>query len=160
VNEKEEKFKCIELLRKHKQELKIKKIKNIKEDVEDELANKCIGMKTFIALCVVSNVNIMYIHRRKCFEIIFDEQLPFHVVHCFDNDLSKKYCYETNITKEKIDNYRETLFKWENVDKPLKAISSYKLEDLHNLCKQLVIDLTNIKNKTKKDLYELILMNL
>ena len=62
VNEKTEKFKSIELMRANKQQLKTKKIKNIREDVEDELANKqIIGMKTFIALCIASNINIMFI---------------------------------------------------------------------------------------------------
>lgn len=40
ANEKKEKFECIELLRKNKQTLKENKIKNIKEDVEDELGSK------------------------------------------------------------------------------------------------------------------------
>ena len=71
VNEKEEKFRCIEHMRNNKQQLKTKKIKNIREDVEDELANKqTIGMKTFIALCIANNINIMYIHKRKCFEFV------------------------------------------------------------------------------------------
>ena len=62
VNEKAEKFKLIESLRTKKQVLKTKKIKNIKEDVEDDLANKSkIGMKTFIALCAADNINILFI---------------------------------------------------------------------------------------------------
>ena len=167
ANEKIEKFKSIEHMRANKQQLKTKKIKNIREDVEDELANKqIIGMKTFIALCIASNINIMYIHNRKCFELIFDDQLSIHVVHCKNNKDSSafKYCYEITATKEQIDNYRSTLFKWESVDKPLKAISAYKLEELQNLCQQLALEACNdkqtFKNKTKKDLYELLIMKL
>ena len=167
VNEKTEKFKCIELMRANKQQLKTKKIKNIREDVEDELANKqIIGMKTFIALCISSNINIMFIQNRKCFELIFDEQSPIYVVHCMKNsDASAfKYCYEMNTTNEQLEKYRNTLFKWESVDKPLKAISSYKLEELQELCKKLALDVCNdkdsFKNKTKKDLYETIIMNI
>jgi len=58
------------------------------------------------------------------------------------------------------------LFKWESVEKPLKAMSAYKLEELSDLCKKLALDvLPNggtdaFKNKTKKDLYELIIMNI
>jgi len=164
VNEKAEKFKCIDLLRKNKQQLKTNKIKNIKEDVEDELANKqTINMKTFIALCVASNINIMYIHKRKCFEYIFDEEMPIHVVHCIDNTgLSSKYCYEINITKEKIENYRNTLFKWDNIDKPLKAVSSYKLEELIELSKKFGLgdDDKEFHKKTKKELYEKLVIQL
>jgi hypothetical protein len=94
VNEKEEKFKLIEHMRNNKQQLKTKKIKNIKEDIEDELANKqTIGMKTFVALCVVHNINIMYIHKRKCFELIIDDHLPTHVVHCINNKDSSAFNY-------------------------------------------------------------------
>ena len=163
VNEKTEKFKCIEMMRMNKQQLKIKKIKNIKEDVEDELANKqTIGMKTFIALCVASNINIMYIHRRKCFEIIFDDLLPVNVVHCISNSDSSgvTYSYEIAPTNEEIELYRTSLFAWESVDKPLKAISSYKLDELQKIVEALGFEKDSMKMKTKKDLYEFIIMNL
>uniref|UniRef100_A0A6C0D838 Uncharacterized protein n=1 Tax=viral metagenome TaxID=1070528 RepID=A0A6C0D838_9ZZZZ len=161
VNEKSEKFKQIEHLRNNKQQLKVKKIKNIKEEVEDELANKqTVGMKTFIALCIANNINIIYIHKRKCFEFIFDEQSPIYVVHCHNNSDSSgyKYCYEENVSKEQIDKYRSEYFKWECVDKPLKAMSSYKLDELIELCKKT--GLTEIENKKKTNLYEWLVMNL
>ena len=167
VNEKIDKFKSIELLRNNKQQLKLKKIKNLKEDVEDELANKeRIGMKTFIALCVADNINILFIHKRKCFEIIFDEQedAPIHVVHQIDSP-TLRYSYETIVSKDQIKKYRKEYFKWESVDKPLKAISSYKSEELVDLCKKLdisavALDNSSLKKKTKKDLYELLIMNI
>ena len=165
INEKNEKFKCIQLLRDNKDLLKTKKIKNLKEDVEDDLANKDrIGMKTFIALCIVSKINIVYIHKRKCFEHMHNDEDPVHVVHS-----SNEYCGELNISKEQLDTYRTTLFKWESVDKPLKAVSSYKSDELLDLCIKLVFDndsdtnatnKQNLKKKTKKELYELLVQNL
>jgi hypothetical protein len=166
INEKNEKFKCIQLLRDNKDLLKTKKIKNLKEDVEDDLANKDrIGMKTFIALCIVSKINIVYIHKRKCFEHMHNEEEPVHVVHS-----SNEYCGELNISKEQLNTYRTTLFKWESVDKPLKAVSSYKSDELLDLCIKLVFDndssatnatnKQNLKKKTKKELYELLVQNL
>ena len=167
VNEKAEKFKCIEHLRTNKQQLKIKKIKNIREDIEDELANKqTIGMKTFIALCIAHNINIMYIHKRKCFEIVFDNQSPVFVVHCINNADSSafKYCYEQNVSPEQLSKYREDYFNWESIEKPLKAISSYKVDELCELCKKLGLTETNpgldLSKKTKKYLYELLVMSL
>jgi hypothetical protein len=165
VNEKTTKFKLIEHMRHNKQQLKSKKIKNIKEDVEDELANKqTIGMKTFIALCISHNINIIYIHKRKCFEMIFDEQSPKHVVHCCNNSDSSsyKYCYQQNVTKEQLETYRMEYFTWENFDKPLKAMSSYKLDELTELAKKLGLSENggDLSKKTKKDLYEMLVMNL
>ena len=162
VNEKFEKFKCIEHMRNNKQQLKTKKIKNIREDIEDELANKqFIGMKTFIALCIANNINIMYIHKRKCFELVCDDQMPMHVVHCKNNKDSSvcNYCYELNPTKEQLETYRNTLFKWESVEKPLKAMSSYKLTELVELSQRMGLG-DNLSKKTKKDLYEDLIMNL
>jgi hypothetical protein len=165
VNEKSEKFRLIEHMRNNKQQLKSKKIKNIKEDVEDELANKqTVGMKTFIALCISHNINIMYIHKRKCFEIVFDDQMPTHVVHCVNNSDSSscKYCCEQNVSKEQLEKYRTEYFNWESFDKPLKAMSSYKLDELVEMAKKLGLSESGIdlSKKTKKDLYEMLVMNL
>lgn len=161
VNEKAEKFRLIESLRTKKQILKTKKIKNIKEDVEDDLANKSkIGMKTFIALCAAENINVLFIHKRKCFELMCEEDNPFHVIHWQENP--EKYCYEMNLSKEALDKYRNTLFKWESLEKPLKAMSAYKADELIELCKKLGLQekVDNLIKKTKKDLYELLIMNL
>jgi len=161
VNEKTEKFKLIEYLRTKKQILKTKKIKNIKEDVEDDLANKNkIGMKTFIALCAADNINILFIHKRKCFELVCEEDSPFHVIHWQENP--EKYCYEMNATTEVLDKYRSTLFKWESLEKPLKAMTYYKVDELMELCKKLGLEekMSTTGKKTKKDLYELLIMNL
>jgi len=163
VNEKDEKFKLIEMLREKKQILKSKKIKNIKEEVENDLANKPkIGMKTFIALCIAENINILFIHKRKCFELLCDGGDPsvYHIIHWHENP--EKYCYEMNATKEVVDKYKNTLFAWESLEKPLKAISSYKMEELQEICKKLGLEkkVENLQKKNKKDLYELVLMNL
>jgi len=161
VNEKAEKFKLIESLRTKKQVLKTKKIKNIKEDVEDDLANKNkIGMKTFIALCAADNINILFIHKRKCFELMCEDDNPFYVIHWQENP--EKYCYEMNASKEVLDKYRNTLFKWESLEKPLKAMTSYKVDELMELCVKLGLEekLNAVGKKTKKDLYELLIMNI
>jgi hypothetical protein len=161
INEKDLKIKLIEMIRTKKHILKLKKIKNIKEDVEDDLVNKeIISMKTFIALCAVENYNILFIHKKKCFELISEEENPYFIIHQSDNNV--KYCYELNATKEIVDNYRNTLFKWESLERPLKAISYYKLDELMVLCKKLGLEekINNLNKKAKKDLYEILIQNL
>jgi hypothetical protein len=161
INEKALKFKCIDDLRLHKQELKNHKIKNIKEVCEDDLANReRIGIKTFIALCVIANINIMYIEKRKYHEIICEEDAPIHVIHCLDKS-TNNYAYEMDTTPAKLQEYRNKYFVWENLDKPLKAMSSYKSDELQELCNQLAIDTTTTSvKKTKKFLYELLVQHL
>lgn len=158
ANEKKEKFECIELLRKNKQTLKENKIKNIKEDVEDELAQKSmISRKTFIALCSIEKQNVLYIENNKYFDIFTDttNALSYHVVHC----IKGKYCIETDISQIQLEKYKSSLFKCDNFEKPLKAISYYKLNELVDICKYLVL-VTDFNKKTKKELYELLMEKL
>jgi hypothetical protein len=77
-----------------------------------------------------------------------------HIIHRLDN--YSKYGYE-GTEKSKIELYRSTLFKVDNVEKPVKSISSYKVSELTEFCIKLGIEIyikdTN-KNKSKKELYE------
>ena len=163
VAEKEVKFKCIELLRSHKQEMKTHKIKCIKEDVEDELINKeRIGMKTFIALCLASENNVLFIHKRKCFDLVstMAGDAKTHIVVCDDNiRCPSKYGVQIDASLEQLAYYRENYFNWESVDKPLKAMGSYKSEELAVLCKKIGLDFTS-GQKTKKEMYELLIFNM
>ena len=197
VNEKKIKFEYIELLRKKKQILKshevFKKIKN-KDTIEHELANKeKIGEKTFIALCIVENLNVLFIHNKKCFEITCGgfsddgvlspahETEPVYVIHSINNpsmnnpsmnnpsmnnpSTNKKneirYCYEINPCKKKIDDYREKYFKWENIDKPLLSMTSYKLDELKEIYKKIFgNEKSQDEKKTKKEYYDYILSNI
>jgi len=163
ASEKESKFAAIEMLRAHKQDLKTHKIKNIKEHVEDELINKeRIGMKTFIALCIGSRINVLFIHKRKCFDLVcnLDLDAKTHIVVCQDNfKCPSKYGLEMDLEKDKIAYYMENYFKWESVDKPLKAMGSYKSEELAVLCKKIGLDFSQ-GQKTKKEMYELLIVNM
>jgi len=179
AREKELKFQYIDMLRSNKQLLKIKKIKNLREDIEDELANKeKIGMKTFIALCVASNINILFIHKKKCFQSIAEEDEPLYIVHQKEMNNYTKYFLQTETTKEEIQMYKNNYYQWENVDKPLKAPSAYKLEELKALYEKIctkegvmkegvmkegVMKEGQIKGgvkKTKKELYDLLVMSI
>jgi hypothetical protein len=72
---------------------------------------------------------------------------------------------ETN--KENIQDLRDKYYKVDNMTKPIKSMSSYKTQDLIDICKKLGIETTvknddgnenkSIKNKNKKDLYEAII---
>jgi hypothetical protein len=159
INEKKEKFKCIELLRLNSHILKSKKIKNIKEDIEDDLANKeIIGIKTFIALCSIEKINVLYIHNKKYYDMNNDpESANYYVIH---NTYLNKYCYETDLTNEQINKYKSTLFKCENILKPLNAISYYKASELLDFCKQINLDMNTTTKKTKQELYDLLILYL
>jgi hypothetical protein len=156
--EKKEKFKYIDELRKqvNKDLLKIHKIKPLSL-LEDDLANQeKISIKTFFALCIIENMNVILIDKRKVYEVLTTDDPKIHVIH--RNSITYEHHIELDIPAEKYIVYKETYYKMSNFDTSLKAMTSYKVEELLELCKKLDIN-TEIKEKkkmTKKDIYELL----
>ena len=73
------------------------------------------------------------------------------------NDNEDKYYIDLEVTNKKIIEYRENYYKLDSFEPSLKAMSSYKLEDLYELAKKLGIELVlsaDKKKLCKKDIYE------
>jgi hypothetical protein len=167
VVEKNEKFKYIEILRKNKDILKIHKIKPLTE-LEDDLANKDkISIKTFFALCIFENINILLVNNRKVYELLctdIDKKHPINIIH--RNNKTYEHSIELDITNEIIQKYRDTYYKMSNFDATLKSIASYKLDELVDLCTKLNINIEEYngdqkgeKKMKKKDIYNLLVLN-
>ena len=161
--EKREKFKYIELLRQNKEILKIHKIKPFTE-LEDDLANKDkISVKTFFSLCILENINVLLVDKRKIFELTcidIDETHPVNIIH--RNRKNYEHHIELNVTDSILTNYRDTYYKSNTLDASIKSIGSYKLDELIELCKKLDINISTQEGKkkmTKKDIYELLVLN-
>jgi hypothetical protein len=153
VLEKRLKIEYIEKIRKEKQIVKSHKFATLTH-LENQLANEeKIDLPTFFTLCVIENINILYVCKKTYFELLMNDD-KIHIIHRLDN--YSKYGYE-GIEKSKIELYRSTLFKLESVDKPIKSISSYKVSELLEFCSKLGIEIyvkDTTKSKSKKDLYE------
>jgi hypothetical protein len=158
VEEKKIKFSYVDLVRLNKPLLKMNKIKPLSE-IEDDLANKQqIGLKTFIAICMIMEINVLVVDKHKYYEFIRDDSKIINIIYKTEKPL--KYSLDLNSSQEKIDNYRKNYFKMPTLDSNLKSITSYKMEDLFNMCEKLGIEVHNSnKKRTKKDLYELIVIN-
>jgi hypothetical protein len=155
--EKQEKFKYIELIRQNKELLKLHKIKNL-ASLENELANeKTISIKTFIAMCIIENINVYLVNNRKLYINILDETLPINII--FKNKNKSNYCIDFQTTEEKINNYKENYLIMETFEDNLKSINSYKVNDLLIICKKLNLTISSDEKITKKYLYELISKN-
>ena len=153
VLEKKLKIEYIEKIRKEKTIVKAYKFASLLH-LENQLANEeKIDFNTFLTLCVVENINVLYVCKKTYFELLMNDD-KIHIIHRLDN--YSKYGYE-GIIQSKIELYRSTLFKVDNVEKPIKTITSYKVSELIEFCNKLGIEIcikdTN-KNKSKKDLYE------
>jgi len=162
IVEKQEKFKYIELIRQKKDVLKMNKIKPI-SDLEDDLANKeAIGIKTFIALSILEGFNIIILDNRTFFESVNTDDKAVHVIQ--KDPQTKKFFYDDACSEDKANNYKETYYKLDTMDKKIKAISSYKLEELMEIAKKLGVDFSLKTNQgkkiSKKDVYESIICNI
>lgn len=153
VLEKKLKIDYVEKIRKEKQIVKSYKFSTLTH-LENQLANEVrIDLSTFFTLCVIENINVLYVYKKSYFELLMNDD-KIHIIHRLDN--YSKYGYE-GTDHSKIELYRSTLFKIDNVEKPVKSISSYKVSELREFCNKLGIEI-NIKDtdkyKSKTELYE------
>tara|TARA_A100001015_G_scaffold321612_1_gene453408 strand:- start:7327 stop:8016 length:690 start_codon:yes stop_codon:yes gene_type:complete len=149
LKEKEVKFNYVEKIRNNKQ--LCKQLKISRNTVEDDLVNqKKISLQSLKLLCYLFDINVFYIENKKYYEMIPNENNKIFVIEKIEKDYVIK-----NISKESIEYYRLHYWKMENLDKPLKAVSSYKADELKSICKKLSIP---FEKETKQQLYQKILM--
>jgi hypothetical protein len=128
-------------------------------NIESNLANdNNINIKSVMTLCAIDKINIIFISRNTYYELLMNDSELIYILREIDNKskYSKKYGYEIGnpILLEEI---RTKLYKIEKLGKPIKALSSYKLEDLIDICIKLAIEIKrndSDKNKSKNELYE------
>jgi hypothetical protein len=151
----------ISKIRENKQIIKIYKFDTL-TSIENNLANdNNINIKTIMSLCAIDKINLIFVSRKTYFELLMNDNGPIYIIRevDFQSKYNKKYGFEiaNNDTIEKI---RTTLYNIENLGKPIKAMSSYKVKDLTDICVKLGIEINKIdtdKNKKKNELYESII---
>ena len=171
--EKTEKLKCVELIRLHRKHLSANKVRGI-DTIENMLVHdNTIDAKAFIALCVASNLNVLFVHRRKVFEVLLDvdnmEPENVHIIHQYDSPRTR-YGYESGTTMVKMNEYlcrssdnntTPYYVKAVSLANPLRAISSYKVGELRDMVIKLkILDNETAWKKTKPQMYETIIQNL
>jgi hypothetical protein len=153
VTEKQLKIGYVEKLRKEKQLIKIYKFSS-NTHIENQLVNENkIDIATFLTLCVLENLNIVYLKKKTYYELLMNDSIDIHVVNF--NEYGK-FGYKLSLNND-VDNIRTTLFKIDNIEKPVKALSAYKLSELVEYCNKLDISVINektSKKKNKNELYE------
>ena len=169
VKEKKIKIEYIEKLRQNKVLLKQHKFATLIH-IENQLLNETkIDLNTFFSLCVLENINIFYVYKKTFYELILDDSKSTFILYRDNNNNnnnnnnSLKYTFEKMEGYEKIEKYKTDLYKIDVLNKPIKALSFYKLQELVDFCNKLNLDITNKetnKPKKKQELYEAIVQNL
>jgi hypothetical protein len=158
VLEKKIKIEYVEKIRKDKQLIKTYKFTSL-TNMENNLVNEeKINIGTFLSLCVFENINILYIKNKTYYELLMNDNKEIFIIRELEY---KKFSMEKN-TVDHVDNIKKILFQLNSIEKPIKAISSYKLQELIDICCKLGIQtinkLTN-KSKNKNELYEEIIQS-
>ena len=153
--EKKMKIEYIEKIRKEKQIVKTYKFATMTH-IENNLANENhLDMKTFLNLCAIENLNILFVKNKTYYELLMNDSNELHIVYLLQPG---KYGYEINSVNAS--QIKSALYQLDNIDKPIKSMTGYKLSELTEICEKLAIDTVNKetnKTKCKKDLYEAII---
>ena len=135
------------------------------------LGHNNINAKTLYALCLCYNLNIFYIYKNTYYEMISSIEKPIHIIKYNAETNNYSICIPVDIKatetlskhSEYIEKTKEKYWKLDNLDKPLRPITAYSVQDLNNICSKLeiaVICETTNKKKTKAELYSSILHKL
>ena len=168
--EKTFKFNTVEKLKNNKQLLKNNKMK--KTTLEDDLINNTkITLKTFQGLCLIYKINIVLIKNAKLYTVFgYDDDDTKKSITCENyNIIEINYNNNYNdfdiniinkITKDDLEKKLTALYFVDDLEKPFKSITNYKLNELLEIANKFKIDLSDIKKPRKQDLYSLIMKNL
>ena len=134
----------------------LKKLKLRKTKIEENLtSDKKINLDTFLFLIAVNEMNILYIDKHTYYEESYSDEEKRCIIK-YEKDQDKYGLLD--ITAEELEKMKENKLHILNLSKPIKALSSYKVPELKEMCKILNIDImkTTTKCRTKKELYQLI----
>ena len=157
VFEKQLKIDLIEKLRENKTFIKMNKLGPLTH-IENFLLNESsIDMKTFHALCCFENISCILSFPNFFCEIntdINEDDPNANIMMLIKNEETGKFGFHENAKKEDVNLVRSSQYKIDNLSKPIKAMTAYKLEDLINIATKLKIEIP--EKYKKKDIYELI----
>ena len=157
ITDKKLKIEYVEKIRKEKQVVKTYKFATLTH-IENNLSNdNTIDAKTFLTLCAIENINVLFVKNKSFFELLMNDTSEIYIVYWVGNG---KFGYEKNIDVS--NSIKSTHYKLDNIEKPIKTISAYKLQELVDICQKLDIEFINKdtnKAKNKKDLYEAIIQH-
>jgi|TARA_B110000114_G_scaffold35751_1_gene37172 hypothetical protein len=146
ITEKQMKLSFAEKVKSNKEKLKYHKLETLSVIEENLLYEDEINIFIMLCLCIVECLNVVVISNNIAYKLQCCDDNLFFVVR----RIKETYVLETS----KISDFHDKIHWVENIKKPLKAISSYKLEDLKIIATAMNVD---VCKKTKNVIYEILL---
>lgn len=123
--------------------------------IENQLVNeRRIDLSTFISLCYFEIIDVCVLRNKTHFPLICDNLDNIYVVKEVQRN---RYGFKVDTLGFQY--YADNYFEIEKINKPLKTISCYTLDQLQQFCAKLEIPIIKEetkKKKTKAELYEAI----
>ena len=156
IIEKTSKINFVETLRKTSFD---KKFKLKKKEIELNLANDpTLNLKSLEAMLLIERYNFIFMNDKIYYENIEYPENKTCII--WYNEKSEKFGFL--LEQDKLHQYKSNRFIVDNYLKPEKSVSSYKANELKEICKKVGINImkTPTKCKTKKELYQLLLQKI
>ena len=167
VYEKEVKVDYINKIRENKKQLRQSKYNKL-STCENELINEdIITLKTFQVLCTLEKIPFCFVNSNIIYsdefteleneEIVSEDNDKYKNVNVIHKTNSNNYALEID-GYMMISNYIKTKYKIDNLEKPIKSIGNYKVDELKQFMKYFKLPIVdeNGKNLTKPKLYDII----
>tara|TARA_B110000483_G_C18206482_1_gene547950 strand:- start:3729 stop:4598 length:870 start_codon:yes stop_codon:yes gene_type:complete len=165
TTEKEFKLSVIEKIKNNKDLLKKHKIQ-INAVVSEITNDKQITLPSFKTLCILYNLNIIVIKDNNTYTRFTNYNLENTIDNLDNYDAIKllyknssgfntNYVIQMELDKAEIQNAVSNFYYVKNLDKPLKSLSGYNLQEIIEIANKLEISILrdNGKKKTKTELY-------
>jgi len=123
---------------------KIKLLTNIESNL---LNDETIDLRTFHVLCILENIDYLFIDNYFYYEKQTNEESKIFVLHKNKNI----YSYEINNKND----YKKNKLQKIEIDKNFYCISHYTLKDLKEICEKLHIEIQ--PTWKKKDIYDFLI---
>lgn len=168
VIEKEDKINYIENIKQYKEIIKRQKLMSISEFENNLIVEKKININTFLNLCAIKNINVIFIKNKIFYELLSnDDEEVFIVYNTKVNSSSSKYDkFGFDKCKKKDEKWTKIYsqyYQTNNILCPIKSLSYYKVDDLISISQKFNLSVTidgTSKNKKKTDLYEQIIQHI
>lgn len=149
--EKTEKFALVELVRSKKHVFDSMTNCAISwSSVEHDLtSNSCIDMSTFFAICIVKEIDVMYINfmNNAYYEVSFSNTLVTNLL--YKSSESHRYECRTDATQDVVDEARTSFTRLCIVSKVINAPVAYTVKELLDMCAKMGIELHGKPTKLK-----------